>query len=85
VLAALALVTQVVGQGLIAYALAHLPTSLSSVSLLIQPVLAAHFAWALLGEPIGLSQLTGGAIVLAGIAIAKRASDAALARPARNA
>ena len=74
VLAGLALVSQVLGQGLIAYAFAHLPASLSSVSLLIQPVMAAIFAWALFGEAIGASQFVGGAVVLAGIWLARRGS-----------
>ena len=74
VLAALALVTQILGQGLIAYAFAHLPASLSSVSLLIQPVVATVAAWAIFGEPIGAVQVGGGAIVLAGIWLAKKGS-----------
>ena len=76
VLIALALVSQITGQGLIAYAFAHLPASLSSVSLLIQPVMAAIFAWILFGEAVGPIQFTGGAVVLAGIWVARRGSDA---------
>ena len=74
VLFALAMVSQILGQGLIAYAFAHLPASLSSVSLLIQPVMAAIFAWALFGEAIGPVQFTGAAIVLAGIYVSRRGS-----------
>jgi drug/metabolite transporter (DMT)-like permease len=74
VLLGLALVTQIFGQGLIAYAFAHLPASLSSVSLLIQPVMAALFAWMLFGEAIGPAQFVGGAIVLAGIWLARKGS-----------
>ena len=74
VLLGLAFVTQILGQGLIAYAFAHLPASLSAVSLLIQPVVAAAAAWALFGEAVGPAQWIGGAIVLAGIWIAKKAS-----------
>ncbi len=74
VLAGLALVSQILGQGLIAYAFAHLPASLSSVSLLIQPVMAALFAWAIFGEAIGAVQFAGGAIVLAGIWLARKGS-----------
>jgi drug/metabolite transporter (DMT)-like permease len=74
VLAGLAIVTQILGQGLIAYAFAHLPASLSSVSLLIQPVMAALFAWILFGEAVGPLQFAGGAIVLAGIWLARRGS-----------
>jgi drug/metabolite transporter (DMT)-like permease len=70
----LALLTQILGQGLIAYAFAALPASLSSVSLLIQPVMAALFAWFLFGEAIGLAQLAGGAVVLAGIYMARKGS-----------
>jgi drug/metabolite transporter (DMT)-like permease len=74
VLLALALVTQILGQGLIAYAFAHLPASLSSVSLLIQPVVAALAAWAIFGEAVGPLQFIGGAIVLAGIWVARKGS-----------
>lgn len=70
----LAVITQILGQGLIAYAFAHLPASLSSVSLLIQPVMAAIFAWMLFGEAIGAVQFLGGAIVLAGIWLSKKGS-----------
>jgi len=76
VLVGLALVCQVGGQGLIAYALAHLPASFSAVSLLVQPVAAAVFAWALLGEPLGLLQGAGGVLVLAGVFLARMGSSA---------
>lgn len=74
VVVGLALVTQILGQGLIAYAFAHLPASLSSVSLLIQPVVAAFVAWRLFGEAVGAQQFIGGAVVLAGIWLARRGS-----------
>jgi drug/metabolite transporter (DMT)-like permease len=69
-----AFVCQVAGQGMIAQALAHLPASFSSVGLLVQPVAAALYAWALLGEAIEPFQAAGGAVVLTGIFIAHRAS-----------
>jgi drug/metabolite transporter (DMT)-like permease len=75
VLVALAVVSQITGQGLIAYAFAHLPASLSSVSLLIQPVMATLFAWFLFHEPVGPQQFIGGAVVLAGIWLARRGSQ----------
>ncbi len=68
----LALVSHAAGQGLIAYALAHLPAAFSSVSLLLQPVMAALFAWLLLAEPLGPLQFAAGAVVLAGIVLARR-------------
>src|SRR5512139_3135388 len=72
VLLGLAWITHAGGQGLITYALAHLPAAFSSVGLLLQPVLAAAFAWALLSEPLGALQMAGGAVVLAGIWLARR-------------
>jgi drug/metabolite transporter (DMT)-like permease len=74
VLAGLALVSHAAGQGLIAYALAHLPAAFSSVSLLFQPVMAALFAWVLLAEPLAPLQIAGGLVVLAGIYLARRGS-----------
>jgi drug/metabolite transporter (DMT)-like permease len=70
----LALVSHAAGQGLIAYALAHLPAAFSSVSLLFQPVMAALFAWLLLSEGLAPLQIAGGVIVLAGIYLARRGS-----------
>jgi len=72
ILFGLALLCQVGGQGLIAWAMAHLPASFSAVSLLIQPVLATTYAWLLLGERIGTIQFLGAGIVLAGIYLARR-------------
>ena len=77
VLLGLAVVSQILGQGLIAYAFAHLPASLSSVSLLIQPVMATLFAWILFHEQVGAAQLVGGAVVLAGLWLARRGSPGA--------
>jgi drug/metabolite transporter (DMT)-like permease len=73
VLIALALVSQVAGQGLIAFAFRHLPASFSSVSLLTQPVVAAVLAWGLLGESIDALQALGGLVVLLGIGLASAA------------
>lgn len=80
-LAGLALVSHVAGQSLIAYAIAHLTPTLASVGLLLQPVVAAAFAWSVLGEAVGLQQVTGGMIVLTGIGLAIRA-EARAPRPA---
>jgi len=72
VLLALAWVSQVGGQGLIAFALAWLSPAFSALTLLIQPIVAAILAWVLLNEPLGPMQIVGGLIVLAGIWIARR-------------
>lgn len=77
VLAALALVVHVVGQGLIAYALAHLPAAFSSVSLLIEPTVAALLAWMLFAEALGPLQIVGALVILVGIYLCRRASAVA--------
>lgn len=74
VLLGLAWITHAGGQGLITYSLAHLPAAFSSVGLLLQPVLAAAFAWLLLAEPLAALQFAGGAVVLAAIYLARRGS-----------
>jgi drug/metabolite transporter (DMT)-like permease len=73
-LLALALVAQIGGQTVIAYALAHLPASLASVSLLIQPLTATIAAWIIFNEAIGPAQMAGGALLLWGIYLSKRGS-----------
>lgn len=74
VLTALAGLSHVGGQGLIAYAMAHLPASFSSVALLLQPAVAAGLAWWLFGEALGPWQGLGGLAIVAGILIARRSS-----------
>ena len=68
----LALVSHAGGQVAITYALAYLPPAFSSLTLLLQPVVAAMLAWGLLSEPVGLLQAIGGTVVLIGILIARR-------------
>jgi drug/metabolite transporter (DMT)-like permease len=70
VLVALALVSHVGGQGLIAYALAHLPAGFSSVGLLFQPVVAAFLAYVILSESLSLLQVAGAIVTVLGIVIA---------------
>ncbi len=71
VLAALALVSHAGGQGLMAFALGHLPTAFSSLVIFLEALAAAAFAWILLGEALSLLQIAGGAVILAGIFIAR--------------
>ncbi len=74
VLLGLALVSHFGGQSLIAFALAKLPAAFSSVGLLVQPVAAAVFAWLILSEALNPWQALGGALALAGVFVARRAS-----------
>jgi drug/metabolite transporter (DMT)-like permease len=63
----LAMVSHVMGQGLVAYALRHLPASFSSVTLLIQPIGAALLAWHFFGERMDAVQALGAGIIIGGI------------------
>ncbi len=76
VLAGLALVAQVAGQTLIAYAAARLPVALSSTTLLIQPLVAALAAWMLFGERLSPLQIGGGGVLVLGLWLARRGSAA---------
>lgn len=71
----LALLAQIGGQTVIAFASAHLPASLSSVSLLIQPLTATIGAWLIFAEAIGPLQRLGGALLIAGIYFSRRGSE----------
>jgi drug/metabolite transporter (DMT)-like permease len=73
ILCGLAWISQTAGQSLITYSLGFLPAAFSSLTLLIQPVIAAMIAWVLLGEALSASQIAGGLIVIAGIGLARRA------------
>lgn len=75
VLAALALISHVGGQGLITYSLAALPAPVVSVGLLAQPATAAFAAWWLLGETLVPAQWLGAAILLIGLWLARPAAS----------
>ena len=68
----LALLAHVLGQGLAAYALAHLPASFASVAFLGEPVVAAILGWVILAEALGPLQAAGCVIILAGVWLAQR-------------
>jgi drug/metabolite transporter (DMT)-like permease len=73
-LAAFAVVAQVTGQAMIAFALQQVPATAASITLLIQPVLVTLLAWPLFGEPVSALQAVGAVIVLVGIVLARRSS-----------
>ncbi len=68
----LALLAHVLGQGLAAYALAHLPASFASVAFLGEPVVAAILGWLILAETLGPLQAAGCVIIIAGVWLAQR-------------
>ena len=70
-LLALALISQVGGQGLVAVALGTLPATFSSLVIFLEAIAAATFGWLLLDEPLGLVQVLGGMLILFGIWVAR--------------
>ncbi len=70
-LIALALVSQVFGQGLVIYAVGHLKPEVSGLGLLIQPVIAAAVGWAMFGEALGAVDALGAALVLGSLVVAR--------------
>lgn len=74
-LLALALISQVGGQTVISFASAYLPASLSSTSLLIQPLVATIAAWLIFNESVGPLQILGGMLLLGGIYLSRRGAE----------
>ncbi len=72
ILIGLGVISHAGGQGLITYALAHLPVAFSALGLLLQPIGAAVIAWWLFDEGLMGWQWLGAAIILVGIYLARR-------------
>ena len=70
-LVALALVVQVGGQGLLAFALGSLPATFSSLVIFLEAIAAAALGWLVLGEQVSAIQALGGLLILLGIFIAR--------------
>jgi drug/metabolite transporter (DMT)-like permease len=67
----------VAGQGSIAWALGRLPPATASVTVLVQPIVAAVLGWLLFNELFSAGQTLGAAIALSGVVLAQWASRAA--------
>lgn len=70
-LLALALVSQILGQGLLAYCLGKVNTSLSSLITLSQPVVAALYAWVIFQENLNPQSVIAIVTTLIGVYLAK--------------
>ena len=68
---ALALCSQVIGQGLLVYALGYFPPLVIGMALLTQPALAALTGWLAFGETLGWPDLMGMALVATALVIAR--------------
>ena len=72
---ALAVLSQLIGQGLLIYALRHFPPLVFGLALLTQPAVAIAVGWLAFGETLGLMDLAGMALVAAGLVLARSAQD----------
>jgi drug/metabolite transporter (DMT)-like permease len=71
ILLSLAIVSHIGGQGLLAYALGHLPATFSSLVIFLEAVAAAALGYMVLGEHITLFQVLGGIAIVSGIYVAR--------------
>lgn len=69
-------ISHLLGQSLIMYGLAHLSAAMGSVSLLIQPVVAALLANIIFGENLVIYHLIGGILIISGILTCKKGQKA---------
>jgi len=81
ILVALALISQVAGQGLLTIALGTLPAPFSSLVIFLEAVAAALLAWVVLHEALEPMQWLGGVMILAGIWFARPRNPAAGSLP----
>jgi drug/metabolite transporter (DMT)-like permease len=72
VLIGLALASQVVGQGLMIYALGHLSPLVVGIALLLQPVIAGTVGWVVYDERLGVPDLLGAALVAIALVLVRR-------------
>ena len=68
----LALMSQVVGQGLMIYALGRLPPLTVGLGLLIQPIVAGTIGWIVYGERLGVADLVGALLVAVALVLVSR-------------
>ncbi len=70
---ALAVVSQVGGQGLMAVGLSVVPPVFGALVFFLEVVSAAALGWLVLGEQLGLLQYCGAALIVLGLVLARRA------------
>lgn len=71
-LVGLALASQVIGQGMMIYALGKLSPLVIGIGLLIQPIVAAIIGWVAFREQLGLADLIGGVLVAIALVLVRR-------------
>lgn len=79
VLIGLALLSQVLGQGLMIYALGKLPPLVIGIALLIQPIVAGIVGWTVYDEQLGAADLIGAAMVAVALVLVRQRAPVAQA------
>jgi len=71
-LLALAIVSQLIGQGCMIYALGHLSPLVIGIALLVQPAVGAALGWVIFGERLGTADLFGAVLVAAALVLVRQ-------------
>lgn len=77
----LALGSQVLGQGLLVYAVGHLTPLVSGLGLLVQPLIAATIGWLWFGETLGPAEIIGALSIVTALVLVRLPEQ----RPVRDA
>jgi drug/metabolite transporter (DMT)-like permease len=78
-LIALALLSQVIGQGLMIYALGALSPLVVGLALLTQPIVAAAIGWFAYGERLGVADVAGAVMIAVALVLVRLAPERAKA------
>jgi drug/metabolite transporter (DMT)-like permease len=76
-LIALALLSQVIGQGLMIYALGALSPLVVGLALLTQPIVAAAIGWFVYGERLGIADVAGAVMIAVALVLVRLAPERA--------
>jgi drug/metabolite transporter (DMT)-like permease len=71
-LVGVALASQVLGQGMMIYALGKLPPLVVGIALLTQPIIAGVVGWLVYGETLGAADITGAVLVAIALVLVRR-------------
>ena len=80
-LIALAVVSQLIGQGCMIYALGHLTPLVVGIALLVQPAVAAILGWVVFDEKLAAADLIGALLVAAALVLVRQGGKAVASEP----
>ncbi len=78
----LALCSQVLGQGMMIYALGKLSPLVVGIGLLVQPIIAGALGWIVYGERLGVADLIGAVLVAIALVLVRRPASVPLGEAA---